>query len=96
VRALVSQLFPRLMTGGSLSEVGLWTVAWRKKKKKKKMPAGLLDRLRRISVFANEVADGTVYEETEILEKTIRRMFGVMHMVAEYSCDYVRRGRFGR
>jgi len=60
------------------------------------MPARLLDRLQRISFFANKVADGITYEETEILEKTIPRMFEVMQMVAEYSCDYVRRGRFSR
>jgi len=59
------------------------------------MPAGLLDRLQRISFFANKVG-GIAYEETEILEKTIPRMFGVMQRVAEYACDYVRRGRFGR
>ena len=60
------------------------------------MPPRLFDRLQRISSFANEVADEIVYEETEILEKTIPRMFEVMQTVAEYSCDYVRRGRFGR
>jgi len=60
------------------------------------MPARLLDRLQRISFFANKVADGVAYEETDILEKTIPRMFGVMQRVAEYSCEYVRRGRFGR
>jgi len=60
------------------------------------MPARLLDQLQRISFFANEVADGTVYGETEIVGKTILRMFEVMQMVAEYSCDYVRRGRFSR
>jgi len=60
------------------------------------MPARLLDRLQRISFFANKVADEIVYEETEILESTIPRMFKVMQKVAEYSCDYVRRGRFGR
>jgi len=60
------------------------------------MPARLLDRLQRISVFADKVADEVVYEETDILEKTIPRMFEVMLRVAEYSCDYVRRGRFGK
>jgi len=60
------------------------------------MPARLLDWLQHISFFANKVADGIVYEETEILEKTIPRMFGVMQKVAEYLCDYVRCGRFGR
>jgi len=60
------------------------------------MPAGLLDKLKRISFFANKVADEIVYEETEILEKTIPRMFKVMQKVAGFSCDYVRRGRFGQ
>jgi len=60
------------------------------------MPARILDRLQRISFFANKVVDEIVYEETEILEKTIPRMFKVMQRVANFSCDYVRRGRFGR
>jgi len=33
------------------------------------MPVGLLDRLRRISFFANKVADEIAYEQTEILRK---------------------------
>ena len=60
------------------------------------MPLDLLDRLQRISFFADKVAHELVYEETEILEKTIPRMFKVMHNVAKCSCDYVKRGRFGR
>ena len=60
------------------------------------MPSDLLDRLQRILFFADKVADEIVYEETEILEKTIPRMFGVMQKVAKCSCDYVKRGRFGR
>jgi hypothetical protein len=59
------------------------------------MPSDLLDRLQRILFFADKVADEIVYEETEILEKTIPRMFKVMEKVAKCSCDYVRRGRFG-
>ena len=59
------------------------------------MPADLLDRLQRITFFADKVADEIAYEETEILEKTIPRMFKVMQRVAKISCDYVRRGRFG-
>ena len=59
------------------------------------MPRDLLDRLRRILIFADKVADEIVYEETEILEKTIPRMFIVMQKVAKCSCDYVKRGRFG-
>ena len=59
------------------------------------MPSDLLDRLQRILVFADKVADEIVYEETEILEKTIPRMFKVMEKVAKCSCNYVRRGRFG-
>ena len=60
------------------------------------MPLDLLDRLQRILMFADKVADEIVYEETEILEKTIPRMFKVMQEVAKCSCDYVKRGRFGR
>ena len=60
------------------------------------MPSDLLGRLQRILVFADKVADEIVYEETDILEKTIPRMFGVMQKVAKCSCDYVKRGRFGR
>jgi len=55
-----------------------------------------LERLQRISFFADKVADEIVYEETEILEETIPRMFDVMQRVAKYLCDYVRRRRFGR
>ena len=60
------------------------------------MPLDLLDRLQRISLFADKVAHEIVYEETEMLEKTIPRMFKVMQDVAKCSCDYVKRGRFGR
>jgi len=47
-------------------------------------------------VFADKVADEIVCEETDILEKIIPRMFEVMKKVAKFSCDYVKRGRFGR
>ena len=59
------------------------------------MPSELMDRLQRILFFADKIADEIVYEETEILEKTIPRMFKVMGKVAKCSCDYVKRGRFG-
>ena len=60
------------------------------------MPSDILDRLQRILVFADKVANDIVGEETEILEKTIPEMFEVMQKVANFSCDYVKRGRFGR
>ena len=60
------------------------------------MPSEILDRLQRILVFADKVANDIVGEETEILEKTIPKMFEVMQKVANFSCDYVKRGRFGR
>jgi len=59
------------------------------------MPLDLLDRLERILFFADKVADEVSDEETEILKKTISKMFKVMENVAECSCDYVKRGRFG-
>lgn len=60
------------------------------------MPSDLLNRLQRILVFADKVADKVVCEETDILEKTIPRMYEVMYQVAELSCNYVKRGRLGR
>jgi len=57
------------------------------------MPSGLLDRLQRIFPLADKVADEIDWQETELLEKTIPRMFNVMHRVAKFSCDYVRHGR---
>jgi hypothetical protein len=53
----------------------------------------LLDRLRRILMFADKVADEIICEETELLEKTIPRMYEVMYKVAEFSCGYVKRGK---
>src|SRR5258706_9123198 len=54
------------------------------------MPSALLDRLQRILPLGKKVADDVVCEETEILEKVIQRMFEVMQMVAEFSCNYVK------
>jgi len=59
------------------------------------MPFDLLDRLERILFFADKVADEISDEETEILKKTISKLFKVMEKVAVCSCDYVKRGRFG-
>jgi hypothetical protein len=61
-----------------------------------KMLSGILDRLQRILFFADKVADQISCEETGILEKTIPRMFEEIRKVAEFSCGYVKRGRFGR
>jgi len=59
------------------------------------VPLDLLDRLERILGFADKVADEISDDETEILKETISKMFKVMENVAECSCDYVKRGRFG-
>jgi hypothetical protein len=58
------------------------------------MPLGLLDRLDRILTFADTVMEEIVMEETDLLDKTIPRMFEVILKTAEVSCDYVRRGRW--
>jgi len=65
------------------------------KNKYDQMPLDLLDRLQRVLFFADKVANEIVYKETEFLEETIPRMFRVVEQVANYSCDYVKRGRFG-
>ena len=60
------------------------------------IPVELLDRLKRILLFADKVADEIVGEETDLLEKAIPRMFEVMETVSKFACGYVKRGRFGR
>jgi hypothetical protein len=60
------------------------------------MPSGLLDRLQRILPLAAELEEEIVWEEADVLEKTIPRMFEVILRVAKFSCEYVKRGRFGR
>ena len=60
------------------------------------IPLSLFDRLQRIMPLAAKVADEVMCDETDTLEEIIPRMFKVMQKVAEYSCNYVRRGRFGR
>jgi len=52
--------------------------------------------LQRVSPLADKVADEIVSEETEILDKIIPQMFGVMQEIAKFLCGYVRRGRFSR
>ena len=64
------------------------------------IPASLFDRVQRILPLVNQVAnlyntaDEVVCEETDILENLIPRMFEVMHRVAKFACDYVRRSRW--
>jgi hypothetical protein len=60
------------------------------------MPSILLDQLQRILPLADKVADEIVSEETEVLDKIMPRMFEVMQRIAEFLCDYVKRGRFSR
>src|SRR5258706_2206364 len=60
------------------------------------MPASLLDQLQRILPLADKVADEIVCEETEILEKIMPRMFEVLQKIADFLCDYVKRGHLSR
>jgi hypothetical protein len=60
------------------------------------VPEGLFDRLQRILPLADKVTEEITFEETDILEKTIPQMFKVMQRVAEFSCNCVKGGRFGR
>jgi hypothetical protein len=45
--------------------------------------------------LADRVVDEIVCEETKILEEIIPHMFEVMQRVAQFSCDYIKYGRFG-
>jgi len=60
------------------------------------MPPELFGRLHHILSLADKVADEIVYEEIEILERVVPRMFEVMHTTVKFLCDYVKRGHFGR
>ena len=59
------------------------------------IPLSVFDRLQRVEPLVKRAADEIVCEETDILEKILPQMFKVMQRVAEYSCDYVKRGRLG-
>ena len=57
------------------------------------MPLALLDRLQRILLLTDKVADEIDDQKTEILAKIIPQMYEVMHRVARFSCQYVKRGK---
>lgn len=83
-----------LITGIPKVEVTLDRIALKGIKHYDQIPSVIFDRLQRILPLADKVADEIVCEETDILEKTIPRMFEVMQGVAKFSCDYVKRGRW--
>jgi len=60
------------------------------------MPSSLLDQLQRVSPLADKVAHEIVSKETEILGKIMPRMFKVMQKIANFLCEYVKRGRFSK
>ena len=80
-------------SGISEAEVTVAVQLLKEQNKYDQIPLSIFDQLRRVLPLANKVADEIVCEETDILEEIIPRMFTVMRRVAEYSCDYVRRGR---
>ena len=57
------------------------------------IPLSLLDQLQRILPLADKVSDEIDDKNTEILAKVIPQMYEVMHRVAKFSCDYVKRGK---
>ena len=57
------------------------------------MPSGLCDRVQRILPLVKQVTDEeVVYDETNVLNELIPRVFEGIHRVAKLSCDYVKRG----
>ena len=83
-------------TGVSEAKVTVAVQLLKEQNKYDQIPLSLFDQLRRVLPLGKKVADEIVCKETDILEEVIPRMFKVMQKVAEYSCDYVRRGRVGR
>ncbi len=64
--------------------------------KSDEIPSSLLEHLQRILPLAEKVADEIVCEETDMLGKIMSQMFAVMQKIAEFLCEYVKRGRFSR
>ena len=83
-------------TGASEAEVTVAVQLLKEQNKYDQIPLSLFDQLRRVLPLGEKLAEEIVCQETDILEEIIPRMFKVMQSVAEYSCDYVRRGRVGR
>src|SRR5258706_599679 len=61
-----------------------------------RMPSSLLDQLQRILPLADTVTDEIICEATDILEKIMPEMFEVMQKIANFLCDYVKRGHLSR
>ena len=82
-------------TGVSEAEIILEVQLLREQNRYGQIPQSLFEQLQRASPLANSVAHEIICEETELLDEIIPRMFKVMQVVAEYSCDYVRRAHLG-
>ena len=68
----------------------------KEQKKYDELLVGFFDRLQRILPFADTVVEEIVCEDTGVLEGIILQLFDVMQRVANFSCGYIKRGRFGR
>ena len=82
-------------TGVSEAEITHDGQLLKEQNKYDQIPLSLFYQLQRVLPLADRVADEIIFEETDILEEIMPRMFKVMQRVAEYSCDYVRRGHLG-
>ena len=56
----------------------------------------LLHRLQHIVPVADDLGDEIVSKETEVLDKIRQQMFEAIQKIANFVCDYVKRGRFSR
>ena len=94
---LPASLLRFVLTTTSVAEVGITLDVQLLKEQNRydQIPLSLFDWLQRVVPLAKTVADEIICKETNILEEIIPRMFKVMQRVAEYSCNYVRRGRLG-
>ena len=82
-------------TGVSEAEIIFDVQLLREQNRYDQIPLNLFAGLQRVLPLADSVAEEIVCKETELLDEIIPRMFKVMQKVAEYSCDYVRRGHLG-
>jgi hypothetical protein len=68
----------------------------KEQKKYDNMVSDLADQIERILPFAKQVLEVIVYDDTELLEGAIRKLYDLIMDTAEFICDYIRRSPASR
>jgi hypothetical protein len=54
------------------------------------MVSDLVGQMGRILPFAEQVLEGILYDETELLDEAVKTFYGLIIVTAEFVCDYIR------